>query len=72
MTEEVMEIMHTAIDKAYYYGEIAGREYERLRNEIRDLEQDIDYLKGQVDSLKVENAALQKKVKKLKGDADGD
>lgn len=68
----IIEIVRLVIGSIHDHGKWAGEEIEGLRFDKEQLEQEVEYLKGQVDSLKVENAALQKKVKKLQGDADGD
>lgn len=71
-SDVIIEIASLAIGSIHDQAKWAGEEIAGLKFDKEQLKQDVEYLKGQVDSLKVENAALQKKVKKLQGDADGD
>ena len=68
----IIEIARIAIGSIHDHAKWAGEEIAGLKFDKEQLKQEVDYLKGQLDSLKVENAALQKKVKKLQGAADAD
>ena len=69
MSEHIVEIVRALIGSAYDHGKWSGEEIARLQCERSRLEEDIDYLKGQVENLKIENAALRKKLEKYKEEA---
>lgn len=69
MMEHIEGIVRLAIGSIHDHGRWAGEEIARLQCENNRLEEDIDYLKGQVENLKIENAALRKKCEKHKEDA---
>lgn len=62
--ETVVEMVRIAIGSVHDHAKWAGEEIARLQFENDKLNEDIDYFKDQLDSLKTENAALRKKCAK--------
>ena len=70
MSEHVIEgIARLVIGSVHDHAKWAGEEIAGLKYQNNQLEEECDYLKGVVENLKVENAALRKKCEKHKVEA---